>query len=78
MRAPMALTDARAFEGIWELLPGQSEYQHELPPRSGTYQIAGTPEGLAFTLDWISSVGNVEHTEFRWRQMPHCPPSRSR
>ena len=71
----MALTDARAFEGIWQLLPERCEYEHELPPRSGTYKIAGTPEGLAFTLDWISSAGAVEHTEFRLRWEDESPIS---
>src|SRR3954470_19924753 len=73
MRAPMADTDARAFEATWQLIPERCSYEHELPPRSGTYKIAATPEGLAFTLDWISSSGSVEHTEFRLRWEAESP-----
>lgn len=61
----MGLPDARAFEGTWRLLPERCVYEHTKPPQEGTYRIAATPEGLAFTLDWVDSSGTIEHTDFR-------------
>ncbi len=61
----MGSPDARAFEGTWKLQPERCVYEHTTPPREGTYKIAATPEGLAFTLDWIDSDGDPQHTDFR-------------
>lgn len=61
----MGLPDARSFEGTWKLIPERCVYEHTLAPREGTYRIAATPEGLAFTLDWIDPSGSTEHTDFR-------------
>jgi hypothetical protein len=61
----MGFPDARPFEGTWKLIPERCEYEHTSPPREGTYRIAATPEGLAFTLDWVDSSGSAEHVEFR-------------
>ena len=61
----MGLRDARSFEATWKLIPERCVYEHATPPREGTYRIAATPEGLAFTLDWIDSDGDKQHTEFR-------------
>ena len=61
----MGFPDARSFEGTWQLIPERCVYEHTTPPREGTYRIAATPEGLAFTIDWIDSTGSVEHTDFR-------------
>jgi hypothetical protein len=71
----MGLPDARSFEGTWKLLPERCVYEHTIPAREGTYRIAATPEGLAFTLDWISSTGSVEHTDFRLTWDAETPAS---
>ena len=63
MRA-MGSTDARAFEGLWRLLPERCEYQHQAPPRSGTYRIRPLPDGLGFTLDWVDAAEESHHLEF--------------
>lgn len=46
-------------------MPERCVYEHTIAPREGTYRIAATPEGLAFTIDWVDSTGSVEHVEFR-------------
>ena len=62
---PMGSTDARAFEGIWQVIPDRCHFEHQKPPSSGTYRIAATPGGMAFTLDWVDVDGEAEHREFR-------------
>lgn len=61
----MGLPDARGFEGTWQLQPERCVYEHTVPPREGTYQIAATPDGLAFTIDWVDADGEKLHTDFR-------------
>ncbi|GEM_PF-3575254 len=61
----MGLPDARAFEGTWKLIPDRCRYEHTTPPREGLYKIAATPEGLAFTIDWVDADGEKLHNEFR-------------
>ena len=61
----MGLPDASRFEGTWKLVPQRCVYEFQKPPREGTYRIAATPEGLAFTLDWVDSEGDPRHSDFR-------------
>ncbi len=61
----MGLPDARSFEGTWRLIPERCSFEHTSAPRDGTCRIAATPEGLAFTLDFITATGVAEFIEFR-------------
>jgi len=52
------------FLGTWVLIPESCDYEQNEPPRSGTYRIESTAEGLRFEMAWTDSAGEQHSVSF--------------
>lgn len=53
-----------AFLGTWQLVPGESKFEFDAPPRAATTRVMPKPDGLFFSVDWVDpkdKKGHVEH-----------------
>ena len=52
------------FLGAWILVPESCDYQQSEPPRSGTYSIEETADGLRFDMSWVDDEGEAHTASF--------------
>ncbi len=57
----------RAFVGTWELVPAESKFEFDNPPKKATLQVKPEKGGLFMRAEWLdpkSKKGEVEHELF--------------
>ena len=63
-QAPAQKPNSKAFLGTWELVPEESKFQFDNPPKKATIQVKPEKGGLFMRAEWLdpkSKKGEIEH-----------------